>query len=107
MLLLEIARTTEKERAALNLLPKEQSIDTESEEMQRRIETLKGCLATLSERSRKLITQYYEGDGAGKIKKRKELAVSLGLPLNALRIRACRLREKLETCMGRYLAGHI
>ena len=103
MLLLEIARATEKERIALNLLQTVPSIDMDSEEMQRRIETLKGCLAKLPERNRELITQYYEGgEGAGKIKKRRELALRLGLPLNALRIRACRLREKLEICLGKH-----
>jgi DNA-directed RNA polymerase specialized sigma24 family protein len=106
MLLLEIARLTEKERSALNLIQTPEPIDLDSEEMERRIEILKGCLGKLSEKSRELITQYYEGgEGAAKIGKRRELAIRLGLPLNALRIRACRLREKLEICMGQHLSG--
>ena len=103
MLSLEIARTKEKERVTLNLLPTTQSIDTESEEAQRRIDGLTRCLATLSNRSRELITQYYLGDGPGKIRQRKALALRFDLPLNALRIRACRVREKLKTCMSRYI----
>lgn len=105
MLLLEIARTREKERAALNLLPDTQSVDTESEEAQTRIDCLRQCLAALPEKSRELITEYYEGEGAAKINRRKELAAHLDMQLNALRIRACRLREKLEQCMGRCLVS--
>lgn len=105
MMLLEIARTSEKERAALNRLPTMQAVDTESDEAQRRIDCLRRCLATLPERSRELITEYYEGDGPSKINRRKELAARLGLPLNALRIRARRLREKLEESMERCLTG--
>lgn len=103
MLLLEIARNREKERAALNLLPDTQSVDTESDEAQNRINCLRQCLAALPEKSRELITEYYEGEGPAKINRRKELAADLGMQLNALRIRACRLREKLEECMGRCL----
>jgi RNA polymerase sigma factor (sigma-70 family) len=103
MLLLEIARNKEKERAAINLLPDTQSLDIESDEAQNRINCLRQCLAALPEKSRELITEYYEGDGPAKINRRKELAADLGMQLNALRIRACRLREKLEECMGRCL----
>lgn len=105
MMLLEIARTSEKERAALNRSPTLQSVDTESDEAQDRIDCLRQCLAALPERSRVLITEYYQGDGPSKIQKRKELAGRLDLQINALRIRACRLREKLEECMGRCLVS--
>lgn len=105
MMLLEIGRRTERERTALNEMPAPISIDTESDETQRRIECLQQCLAALPQKSRELITAYYEGDGPAKIDRRKELAANLGMQLNALRIRACRLREKLEECMGRCLVG--
>jgi DNA-directed RNA polymerase specialized sigma24 family protein len=103
MMLLEINRAGEKERATLNRLPMAATIDPESEETQLRADSLRRCLAMLSGKDRELITQYYEGDGPSKITRRKELAFRLGLQLNALRIRACRLREKLEQCMGRRL----
>jgi RNA polymerase sigma factor (sigma-70 family) len=103
MMLLEIARRTAKERVALNQMPPAPSIDPESADMQDRIECLRQCLSALPQQSRELITQYYEDDGAAKIKRRRELAESLGMQLNALRIRACRLREKIEDCMGRCL----
>ena len=105
MMLLEIARSSEKERAGLKRLPTARSVDTESDEAQNRIECLRQCLAALPERGRVLITEYYQGEGPAKINRRKELATRLGMQLNALRIRACRLREKLEQCMGRCLVS--
>jgi DNA-directed RNA polymerase specialized sigma24 family protein len=105
MILLEIARRMENERAALHQLPAAILIDTESDETQARMDCLRQCLATLPQKSRELITGYYEGDGPAKINRRKELAAKLGMQLNALRIRACRLREKLEECMGRCLVS--
>lgn len=66
------------------------------------------CLQLLAGHSRELIYEYYCGDKREKIKARKKLAVPLGLEMNALRIRAFRIRTKLETavreCMSR-LAG--
>ncbi len=105
MLLLEIGRRVEKERAALDHLPTATTSDMESDETRRRIECLRQCLAVLPQKSRELITEYYEGDGPAKINRRKALAANLGMQLNALRIRACRLREKLEECMERGLVG--
>lgn len=105
MMLLEIARRMQNERSALHELPTATPIDTESDEMQERFDCLRQCLATLPQKSRELITEYYEGDGPAKINRRKQLAANLGMQLNALRIRACRLREKLEECMGRCLVS--
>ena len=105
MMLLEIARAGEKERLNLNQVPVAQEIDQESDETQRRIECLRRCLASLPAKDRDLITQYYDADGpSSKIVRRKELALRLGLQLNAVRIRACRLRERLEHCLQRRLA---
>jgi len=105
MMLLEIVRRMENERTALHQLPAVTPIDTESDETQERMDCLRQCLAALPQKSRELVTEYYEGDGATKIKRRRDLAANLGMQLNALRIRACRLREKLEECMGRCLVS--
>ena len=105
MMLLEIARRMENERTALHQLPDATLVDTESDETQERIDCLRQCLAALPQKSRDLITEYYEGEGSAKINRRKNLASNLGMQLNALRIRACRLREKLEECMGRCLVS--
>ncbi len=103
MLLLEIGRAKEKERSALNLLPATQAHEEESDEAEMRVDCLRRCLERLSQENRELIFRYYEGDGGTKIVNRKEMAGRLGLPPTALRVRACRLREKLQACMGECL----
>jgi hypothetical protein len=46
-----------------------------------------------------LITDYYKDEKRQKINNRLSLAERLGIPLNALRSRAQRVREKLEQCV--------
>lgn len=57
------------------------------------------CLQALPAENRELILGYYEDEKRGKIDKRKNLAELFGLELNALRIRTCRIRTRLETCV--------
>jgi RNA polymerase sigma factor (sigma-70 family) len=57
------------------------------------------CLRKLSDESRELIVSYYQGQRRAKITARREIANRLGIPLNALRIRAHRIRLKLEQCV--------
>ncbi|HKS42778.1 MAG TPA: sigma-70 family RNA polymerase sigma factor [Blastocatellia bacterium] len=64
-------------------------------------EYLSKCLQELSDEERELITEYYQGEAAAKVKNRKELAEQRGMPLNALRIRVFRIRKKLEDCIGK------
>lgn len=56
------------------------------------------CLAEFSEENRKFIIAYYDTDEKTMIASRKRLAEKLGTNLNTLRIRACRLKSKLEDC---------
>src|SRR5262249_6044986 len=60
---------------------------------------LESCLAKLSSADRELIVEYYRGEQRAKIERRAQLAARLGLSMNALTIRACRIRNKLEECM--------
>ena len=62
-----------------------------------------GCLASLDEGDRTLVLRYYD-DGKPK-EVRRELAAELGMTLTALRIRAHRLRDRLERCVSACLAG--
>lgn len=55
------------------------------------------CLDHLPAENRTLLLEYYQGDGAEKIKHRRKLAESMGIPLNALRIRVHRIRRTLES----------
>jgi DNA-directed RNA polymerase specialized sigma24 family protein len=66
---------------------------------ERRLECLEYCLQELPSRNRGLISEYYQGETRMKIQNRQSLAQKLGIPLNALRIRALRIREKLEDCV--------
>jgi RNA polymerase sigma factor (sigma-70 family) len=61
---------------------------------EKRLECLEECIGSLQEADRELILSYY--DGAAKIESRKQMAESLGISLNGLRIRVHRIREKLE-----------
>ncbi len=71
----------------------------------RRSQAFDSCLARLSESNRQLILSYYVGDGWEKIRQRRVLARSMAIPLNALRIRAFRIRAALERCIAGKLAG--
>ena len=60
---------------------------------------LEHCLDQLPETDRELILVYYQGVQRAKIEGRTRLAKRLGLSMNALSIRACRIRDKLEACI--------
>jgi RNA polymerase sigma factor (sigma-70 family) len=66
-------------------------------EKERRLQCLEKCLDKLTAANRTLILGYY--DDENQINSRKELADSLGIAMNALRIRACRVRSALEACV--------
>ena len=102
MILLEVMKEREREQKAFNELPQIQLVQPdveEAEETERRISCLNSCLQKLPLESRELITQYYQGERRDKIENRQRLADGLGIPLQALRSRAVRLREKLEVCI--------
>jgi RNA polymerase sigma factor (sigma-70 family) len=65
---------------------------------------LQQCLQGLDPLNRRIITGYYVGSARVKIDNRRRLAESLGLSVNALAVRACRIRTRLETCV-RLCAG--
>lgn len=63
------------------------------------LDCLEQCTGKLDSSSREIIIQYYFGKERVKIENRRALAERLGITVNALSIRACRIREKLETCV--------
>ena len=63
------------------------------------VECLDQCLNTLAEQDRELILEYYQGEGRTKIESRRRLAERLGLSANALTIKACRIRSRVEECV--------
>ena len=62
---------------------------------------LEKCLQELDPLNHRIITRYYIGSERLKIDNRRELAQSLGLSVNALTIRASRIRKRLEECVRR------
>ena len=72
---------------------------TESDLREKLLECLDCCLRKLDPKDRELILDYYQGEQRAKIEARREIASKLGLSVNALSIRACRIRSRLETCM--------
>lgn len=60
---------------------------------------LEECMQKLAAGERDLVLQYYREEKRAKIEHRKLLAESLGIGLNALRIRAFRIRVALQKCV--------
>jgi DNA-directed RNA polymerase specialized sigma24 family protein len=71
---------------------------------EQRLACLERCLKDFESRDRELIIHYYEGEQRTKIQNRRSLAARFALTGNALSIRACRLRSKLENCVGECMA---
>jgi DNA-directed RNA polymerase specialized sigma24 family protein len=96
----ESLRAQQKEREAFECAPSTevQEIDADLDAEARRI-CLDRCLQALPEENRDLIIAYYDDEKGKKIERRKGLAARLGIPLNALRIRAHRIRVSLEGCV--------
>jgi len=67
---------------------------------ERRLECLDRCLQDLRADQRELVVEYYRDAGRQKIERRREIAERLGITMNALGIRACRIRSTLEACVG-------
>jgi DNA-directed RNA polymerase specialized sigma24 family protein len=76
-----------------------QEREVEKLESEQRLECLDECVRSLPPQSLLLITEYHQGAGGDKIAQRKEMAHRLKIPLNALRIRAYRIRGELEACV--------
>jgi DNA-directed RNA polymerase specialized sigma24 family protein len=66
-----------------------------------RWDCLKHCLSQLTAENREMIIEYYQDERREKIDHRALMAERLGIPLNALRSRARRVRGKLERCITR------
>jgi DNA-directed RNA polymerase specialized sigma24 family protein len=61
----------------------------------------------LTEENRKLVIEYYQDERQAKIDHRKALAERLGIAINALRIRAFRIRASLQECVTNCLNAAI
>jgi DNA-directed RNA polymerase specialized sigma24 family protein len=70
-----------------------------TDDIESEYECLERCLDRLPTDSRKLVLGYYQQDRKAKIEHRKRLAMELGIAVNALRIRAHRIRLVLQQCV--------
>jgi len=64
---------------------------------------LDNCLGKLAPYSREVIEKYYAENKQAKIDLRKQIARELGIKAATLRLRALRIREKLQICIERCL----
>lgn len=78
--------------------------DEKAEIKEKMLDCLEKCAGELEPASRELITGYYYGEERVKIENRRSLARKFGISTNALSIRACRIRDKLENCVGKCAA---
>jgi DNA-directed RNA polymerase specialized sigma24 family protein len=101
---LEYTRAAGQGLTSLDLDPAQPSTvalgpDVATQERERLLDCLERCLKKLPAADQELILEYYRGEQREKIENRKELGARLGLTANALTIRACRIRNKLELCV--------
>lgn len=70
-----------------------------SDDIEKEYACLELCIQKLTPNNRVLVLQYYQAEKRAKIDHRKQLAEQLGIALNALRIRAYRIRASLQKCV--------
>ena len=103
---MEASRNLRKEPVALDdlNLPISSNSDDEAEmeqrlEAERRIDCFEKCLHRLPPETRAFMVDYYREENGVKIEQRKQQAERLKTTLNALRLRASRVRRELGECI--------
>lgn len=108
--MLEYKRENKRREVTLNdlslLLPASESALDEAEndglQLEIRQECFQHCLAKLPDEHRQLLVKYYDiKHTTGVQRQRSELAETLGISTNFLRIRIFRIKNKLEKCINR------
>ena len=106
--LLEDARRREHTHVSLSgprgvETPRHDAVRTEEEEgaarREQRLDCLDGCIETLPSEQRTLIVAYYQDERRAKIDRRRAMAAALRITMNALSVRASRIRDTLESCV--------
>jgi DNA-directed RNA polymerase specialized sigma24 family protein len=72
---------------------------TAADESDLEYQCLDRCVEKLTPENRDLVLSYYQEEKHAKIEHRKNLAATLGIAANALRIRAHRIRASLQECV--------
>jgi DNA-directed RNA polymerase specialized sigma24 family protein len=81
-----------REQGSINVVEADNDIEQEYACLER-------CMDQLPLESRRLVLEYYQEEKRAKIDCRKRLAEELGIAVNALRIRAHRIRLQLQQCV--------
>jgi DNA-directed RNA polymerase specialized sigma24 family protein len=90
----------DESRDSLHLGPRALGITDERESLQeQRLECLDRCLNQLKPDQRDLAIEYYRDAKRERIDRRRALAERLRITMNALGVRACRIRSTLEVCV--------
>jgi DNA-directed RNA polymerase specialized sigma24 family protein len=100
MLLKEVGKQAIRERVALEGMSLSEHEQPPDEALDSRRRCFDECLRAMTDESRALILKYYEGERQVKIQARKSLAERLAISTDALRIRAHRIRARLEMCVN-------
>ena len=102
---LEYLRKIQKKQTELSVESYQLKVPTITlqDDIEPEYECLEQCLEHLPNDNRKLVVQYYQQEKHAKIEHRKVLATELGIAVNALRIRAHRIRLALQQCMHKCL----
>jgi DNA-directed RNA polymerase specialized sigma24 family protein len=99
MVLREMSRERARAPRPLEEAPEPRSSPPEPEsDPQGRVDCLRRCLGQLSPETRDFILHYYQGDKSDKIRNRSRLTEVFGVPPGTLRMRALRIRERLQSC---------
>jgi DNA-directed RNA polymerase specialized sigma24 family protein len=96
---------TKESRRELNKDPGVMPIVTDENEHTPEYQCLLQCLEVLRISERTLVVDYYEQQGHAKIKQHQQMATAMGIAINALRIRACRIRRTLRQCVQECVAA--
>ena len=103
---LESLRQSHPHQLSDHHAPAMQDSPEEKQVEEQRSECLAKCIHELPREEQTLIINYYQGEQRAKINHRRTMAQELGLTMNALSIRACRIRARLELCMRKCLRNH-
>jgi DNA-directed RNA polymerase specialized sigma24 family protein len=107
LVLLETFKHPEHKKVSLDEAVSITTPNPEPEEADNRRQCFQDCLRQLPAANQILILAYYKEEKRDKINNRQALAEKLGIPLNALRSRTQRVRNKLEECVNRCMKGKL
>ena len=99
LVFLETLKHPDRKRVSLDELNPIAAVDPEPESEDTQRQCFRACLRELPAGSQRLILEYYREEKRDKVANRVRLAKELAIPLNALRSRAQRVRNKLEECV--------